>query len=234
MNSKSFDLTRRIVGEWISELAMDVVSKSARVSDSRPGTTRLSIAGILFVILLAVIVCAAPTQAAGPTYTVGRIPTLEVSQTGMLTFQLQSPRAGTATFSYSVNPTFPAPKGSLTLNSSTGVFTYTPSPSDTSQFQLMFSSTVSGKPPDQQLVSIFPRRTLPPESDLINRVDRIPDPSGNDYFLDSCALNSPSEMFNGVMKQTRNCQVSGKVIAIDASIPSNSRLYNSYNNASDV
>src|SRR4030081_1255670 len=66
--------------------------------------------GSCFRLFSTVVILAATTaMAAPPLYVVGSIPPLEVKQNALLALQLQSPKPGVATFSYSVNPGYPPP-----------------------------------------------------------------------------------------------------------------------------
>ena len=97
--------------------------------------------------------------AAPPLYVIGSVPPQQIGEGGFLTFQLQSPKIGAADFSYVVTSGYPIPQGAITLNTVTGVFSYTPSPSDKFQFSLTFTSQVPGQTPDSQPVVIVPITT---------------------------------------------------------------------------
>jgi len=184
--------------------------------------------------VLSFLAFAARTAIAGPpVFLIGNVPPQDVDQNATLSFQVQSSKPGPPTFTYAVDAGYPAPSGQISLNPTSGLFTYTPIATDKFQFRVTFTSTVAGNTPDFQSVLIFPRRTLPPETDLLNRVDRIPDPTGTDYTLETKSVNAP-EFFNGVTKPTRNSEISGKTVIFQASDPAYSRLYNSYNGAADI
>ena len=86
------------------------------------------------------------TFAAVPIYTVGDVPPQTVDQGEVLSFQLRSPRVGAATFSYAVDARYPRPSGHISLNATSGLFTYTPAAADKFQLQqFTWSRTATNK-----------------------------------------------------------------------------------------
>ncbi len=169
-----------------------------------------------------------------PTYVVGSIPPQEVQQGTTLSFQLQSPKTGAATFAYSLDPASPSPQGQIALNPFSGLFTYSPLPADKFQFRVRVSSTVTGSSPDSQPVDIVPIASLPTESDLIQRTTAVPDPSSTDYLLVTQSQNGNPEIFNGTLRTTWNVVISGKSVIFDSGTPSYGGLYTRFHNRPDM
>jgi hypothetical protein len=157
--------------------------------------------------------------AAPPLYTIGSIPPQQVGQSATLTLQVKSSSAAPASFSYTLDPGYPAPLGAIALNSGSGIFTYAPAKADAFEFRVTFKSTVSGSTVDSQSVDIVPLPSLQPETDLIPDTAAIPDPASSDYLVVSQSLNTGQERFNGPQRTTRNIEISGKTVVFDGSAP---------------
>lgn len=165
-----------------------------------------------------------------PVYTIGSVPSQSVFRGTTLSFQLQAARPGTATFSYSVNPGYQVPRGAIALDSSSGLFSYTPSAEDKFDFWLTFSSSSPDSSQDSQPVHF----TLPPETDLIQPSLAIPDPASTDYLLVTQSQNPSLETFNGISRMTWNVEISGKTVVFDGSTPNYGGLYTRFHNRPDM
>jgi hypothetical protein len=167
-------------------------------------------------------------------YTVGAVPPQEVRQGKTLQFQLQATHVGSATFSYTLDQTGSVPQGALSLDSSSGLFTYTPASADKFEFSLKFVAQIPGAPLDSQNVLITPVSSLPPETDLVSSTQPMPDPSSTDYQLVTLSQNSARELFNGTQQSTWSAEISGKVVIFDSSTLDHGGLYTRFNNRPDL
>jgi uncharacterized protein (TIGR03437 family) len=140
-------------------------------------TSRVSFTIALVTMLL---VSVSALDAAGP-YVIGNIPPQQVAQGATLTFQVNSPGAVPAFFSYTIDPGYPTPQGTITLYGASGIFKYVPSNTDKFEFHATFTSTVSGSIIDSQSVDVVPLPSLQPETDLIPETTMIPEEAGTDY-----------------------------------------------------
>lgn len=179
--------------------------------------TKSNCSWFLYLIALGSLLSLNLTVAAQTVYTIGGIPPQEILQGSALSFTLQSAGPGTG-FSYSLDPGYPAPQGSIALDASTGAFAYTPSGSDKFEFRLTFTASMDGQPSESQSVLITPIAMVPPEGDIIAVVQQsaaVPDEASSDYVVVTQSQNAGPELFNTVQQTTINVEISGKTVIFD-------------------
>jgi hypothetical protein len=176
-------------------------------------------------------------QSSMGVYEVGSIPPQEIRHGDFLELQLQGEGGTPATFSYILEPGSPysQPQGSMTIDSVSGLFTYTPDPADKFQFSITITSTPhDGKSPVSQTVVIRPTPELPSETEVLRTVTPMPDPTSTDYLLVTESPHSPGEFFNGTGRPTFDVAVSGKSVIFDAASTLYGQLFLRFHNRPDV
>nr|QNO49773.1 hypothetical protein DMFPCFDI_00016 [Methanosarcinales archaeon ANME-2c ERB4]QNO50125.1 hypothetical protein GDOAKEED_00029 [Methanosarcinales archaeon ANME-2c ERB4] len=131
---------------------------------------------------------------------------------------------GGATFTAIAHP---QPSGVFSLNSSTGLFSYTPDLQDKESFQVTFTAEL-GEDSQSQTVEFYPMPHLPAEqvSFGLDPVHAVPDPEDKDYLLVNTILSEKPESFNFELRNTRTISISGKTIVFEGG--HDNGLYDSY------
>src|SRR3954470_12085698 len=138
---------------------------------------RLSMRG--YDVVLFMVLAAGQATAQNLSYVIGSVPPLDARHGSTLSIQLKSPVL-TGTFSHTLDPAYPLPVGTITLNAFSGLFSYTPSPLDKFEFRVRLM-VKSAEQSLEQFVSIRPIPKLQAESDLIATSRGIPNAASSDY-----------------------------------------------------
>lgn len=128
----------------------------------------------------------------------------------------------------------PQPRGPVSIDSSAGHFSFTPSPDDIGNFQFTITAhNAEGSLSKKQfVVSLF--KNLPPEYQLVSTARAIPPPDDSRYLTVTETLDpSPRDFNNVTNRKVMNVSVSGKTIVFeDGSETSN--LFARFNSRSDI
>ena len=153
----------------------------------------------------------APRKADALSFRIGDIPPQAVWHDQTVEFLIHSDELGSgATFSAVADP---QPLGVLSMDSSTGLFSYTPDSQDKKPFSVTFTATL-GDDSQSQTVEFDPMPHLPAEQSVfgVDPVHAIPDPEDKDYVLVNTIVSETKEYFNYEERKTRTISISGKTV----------------------
>lgn len=165
-------------------------------------------------------------------FVIGSVPPQNIRYGQTLTFRLRSSALGPATFGYTIDPGYEVPQGAISLDVTSGLFSYTPALADNFEFRLTFSSLADTNRETQSVA--ITAVGVPPETDVIPHTTAIPDPADPDYLIVTQSQNAGQEAFNGLTRATINVEVSGKTVVLDALTPKYGSLHTRFHDRPDV
>ena len=142
-----------------------------------------------------------------PGYELGEIPDQDASDGEPINFFVDAPNGSEDQLSMRVNG---SPNGDISLDASSGLFSYTPAATDRFDFTVLFQLGDGTTNSELQQVT-FRTNRLSPELELVSTARPLPDPASNAY-LTITEQDLPPVFFNRMERATRSVEISGKLV----------------------
>jgi hypothetical protein len=164
-------------------------------------------------------------------YTIGQIPDLTVWVGQTLEFSVYSEDLENPSTFFASSLT--AIQGALSIDATTGRFSYAPSPDDKRTFTVRFVVRV-GTQTKTQDVKITPQQHLPAEQASFGLVtlNPLPDAESDDYIIRYETTNDTEVLFNTQPRHPRSAVLIGKDLVFQYGHPNH--LLDSYNDTADI
>jgi len=159
-------------------------------------------------------------------YNIGDIPPQTVWHGNQVRFILNSDQMGAgAAFSQEIVGEV---LGTVSLNASTRLFSYTPEQRDKEPFSVVFKAE-AGEQITTQTVSFTPvPRIIPEQANFgLDPVHQFPNPYSSEYILEDDAASATMVSFNWADRRTRTVTIAGKYLVFEEGHPNG--LYDRYN-----
>jgi hypothetical protein len=154
------------------------------------------------------------------TYVIGSIPPLSAWPGETLTFKVTSKLGNGVKF---WKRAMPSPKGKVSIDENTGVFTYEPAPEDKEQFAVWIKARKGAKDDAPQKIFITPRPQLPSEFDVIEHVSQNPPDKASSFYTTFSKEDAGKAHFNreglesDVELMTKKVTIAGVNVVIEES-----------------
>ena len=198
-------------------------SQNNNSSVSRRRTNALTVSWIVILLALSASsgnsINTAPASQALTDFPIGEISPQSVWGSRTVNFKVHSNEAGPNPL-LSFNAV-PQPMGPMTLDSSTGIFSYTRDPADRRPFVVNFKAASGGSQVSQSVTFQPVLLDLPAEFTSLGSIPShaVPDADDRQFTKVTDTASSTQENFNGQMRNPRTISIIGKVVTFQPGNP---------------